>query len=78
MPTILSVNGFRFFFYSNDHLPIHIHIEKGGATAKFNLMPLEFVKSNKFSAKDLKEIRLIIEDNTNFLMEKWNEYFNNN
>lgn len=29
MPTILTTNGFRFFFYSNEHLPIHIHVEKG-------------------------------------------------
>ena len=28
MPTVLYINGFRFFFYMNEHEPIHIHVEK--------------------------------------------------
>ncbi|WP_317127821.1 DUF4160 domain-containing protein [Algoriphagus formosus] len=28
MPTIMNQKGYRFFFYSNDHLPKHIHVEK--------------------------------------------------
>ena len=28
MPTVLRTNGYRFFFYINDHGPPHIHIEK--------------------------------------------------
>ena len=31
MPTLFTVFGFRFMFYSNDHEPIHIHVLKGGA-----------------------------------------------
>lgn len=77
MPNLKIVNGFRFFFYSNEHLPIHVHIEKAESTAKFNLFPLELVKNNKFSAKDLKDIRIIIEQNIEFFKNKWNEYFNN-
>ncbi len=77
MPTLKITNGFRFFFYSNEHLPMHIHIEKGDGTAKFILLPLELVKSNRFSAKELKEIRLIIEENIEFFNNKWDEYFNN-
>ena len=77
MPTLKIINGFRFFFYSNEHLPMHIHIEKGDGTAKFILLPLELVKSNRFSAKEIKEIRLIIEENVEFFNNKWDEYFNN-
>ncbi len=47
MPTIFKQNGFRFFFYSNDHLPKHVHTEKSGMTAKFNLNPIELVVSKK-------------------------------
>ena len=54
MPTILYKNGFRFFFYVNDHYPMHIHIEKDNKTAKFNLDVIELVRSNKFNAKELK------------------------
>jgi Domain of unknown function (DUF4160) len=31
MPTILFMNGWRLFFYSNEgDEPVHIHAEKGG------------------------------------------------
>ena len=28
MPTVLRTNGYRFFFYINDHGPPHIHVDK--------------------------------------------------
>ncbi len=34
MPTVLRKDGYRFFFYSNEHLPIHIHIEKDNKNGK--------------------------------------------
>ncbi|WP_363323604.1 DUF4160 domain-containing protein [uncultured Duncaniella sp.] len=27
MPTVLYIFGIRFFFYPNDHEPIHVHIQ---------------------------------------------------
>jgi hypothetical protein len=60
MPTIIYVNGFRFFFYSNEHLPRHIHIEKGEKTAKFNIDFVELVQSYKFNSSELKEIRTLV------------------
>jgi hypothetical protein len=50
MPTVVYINGMRFFFYSNEHLPKHIHVEKGESTAKFNIDFIELVKSYKFNA----------------------------
>lgn len=77
MPTILRTSGFRFFFYVNDHLPMHIHVEKDNKTAKFNLEPIELVRSRKFTSSEMKEIRNLVEANKEFYKEKWNEYFNN-
>lgn len=78
MPTVYREKGYRFFFYSNEHLPIHIHIEKENKTAKYDLIPIvELVKSNGFNSSELREIRAIIENNTELLILKWNEYFNN-
>ena len=35
MPTVLFINGIRFFFYSNENdEPIHIHVKKGDAEGK--------------------------------------------
>jgi len=42
MPTLWVEDGFRFFFYSNEgspREPVHVHVEKGGAEAKFWLLP---------------------------------------
>ena len=76
MPTILNINGYRFFFYSNEHLPIHIHIEKDNSIAKFNLEPIELVFSRKFNAAEIKEIRIFVEANQSLFKTKWHEYFN--
>ena len=77
MPTVLLLNGYRFFFYVNDHLPTHIHIEKESKTAKFNLNPVELVKSKKFNSAELRQIRNLVEENCELLKAKWDEHFNN-
>lgn len=77
MPTVLRIKGYRFFFYTNEHLPIHIHIEKDNRTAKFNLEPLELVYTRRFKASEISEIGKLVTENKEFLIDKWNEYFNN-
>jgi len=76
MPTILRIKGYRFFFYSNDHSPAHIHIEKDDKTAKFRLDTLDLARSKGFNAKEISEIRKYVEDNIDLFKSKWNEYFN--
>ncbi len=76
MPTVLIINGYRFFFYSNDHSPVHIHVEKGGGTAKFDLEPVELIHSKRFKSNEINEIRKIIIENNYLLKSKWNEFFN--
>lgn len=40
MPTLFIVNGFRFFFYSNEsNKPAHLHVTKGNAAGKVWLEP---------------------------------------
>ena len=34
MPTVLLVEGFRFFFYSREEERMHIHVEYQGRVAK--------------------------------------------
>jgi hypothetical protein len=41
MPTIHLEKGFRFFFYSNEHLPKHIHVEGKGGELKIDLESLK-------------------------------------
>ncbi|UFH47410.1 DUF4160 domain-containing protein [Flavobacterium galactosidilyticum] len=77
MPTDLVIDGFRFFFYSNEHLPKHIHIEKAEKTAKFNLENVELVKSSGFNSTQLKTMRNLVEVNQQLLIQKWDEFFSN-
>jgi uncharacterized protein DUF4160 len=77
MPTILIVNGYRFYFYSNENdEPVHIHVEKGEGNAKYWLEPeLKEEYSYGFKAKQRKEIKQIISENIEKLITDWYEYF---
>ncbi len=37
MPTVHREQGFRVVIYPNDHLPSHVHVQKGGGEARINL-----------------------------------------
>lgn len=40
MPEVLRIFGMRFFFFANEHLPIHIHVENANGRAKFQVYPI--------------------------------------
>jgi hypothetical protein len=49
MPTVLQIEGFRFFFYSRENWePPHIHVESGDKLAKFWLNPVQLATSRRF------------------------------
>lgn len=76
MPTVLILRGFRFFFVSLDRgEPIHIHVEKDDAYAKYWLQPVRLAKSKGFSAKEMSTIRGIIEKHQKIFIRRWNEFF---
>lgn len=79
MPVIFRLNGYRFFFYSNEGNPLepaHIHVSKAGDEAKIWLEPIaSLARNDGFNARDLREILTISTDNRAFFVEKWNEYF---
>lgn len=43
MPKIFEYLGFVFFFYSNDHDPVHCHVKKGEKEA---IVTIEFAGEN--------------------------------
>ncbi len=75
MPTVLRKEGFRFFFYSDEHTPSHIHVEKGEAYARIELDSLRVTDTYSISSKDLKKILLIVREYREYLQEAWNEHF---
>ena len=74
MPTLLNLNGFKFFFYANEHDPMHIHISKGDEFAKIELETLK-VTRNTLKPKDLKQALDLTETHQHTFMEAWHDYF---
>ena len=76
MPTVLLIRGYRFFFYSNEHLPKHVHIKKGGSKAKLVLEPEVIIdKNHGFKLQEIREIVEIALEHYDYIIEKWNETF---
>jgi hypothetical protein len=77
MPTLLLLNGLRFFFYSNENdEPIHIHIIKGDAKGKVWLEPsirVEYFIG--FTNSEQKSILEAIHTHLENFKNKWNEHF---
>jgi hypothetical protein len=77
MPKIFEKDGFRFFFYSNDHEPVHVHVAYGGGEAVFILSSdIELRESVGFKVRDLRRAQELAEENRPLILSKWNEFFN--
>ena len=76
MPTIKSIAGpYRLFFYSFDcNEPRHVHAQREDQICKFWLDPLVLAKNDGFSARDLGQIRSLIQQNLTRIIEAWNEH----
>jgi len=75
MPTIFRIDGYRFFFFSDEHTPQHIHIEKADAYARIEIDSLKVTDSYKLNSKELKKLLKLVQDNKSKLQGAWNEYF---
>ena len=77
MPEILRMFGMRFFFYSREHEPIHVHVKSADGKAKFDILPegIVLVKNEGIKTKDIKAAEMVLEENRELAIEKWNEYF---
>lgn len=76
MPTLFIIFGIRFYFFANDHMPIHVHLQNADGEAKFQVSPKIVLIENKgLKNKDLKLAESIIEENKEIIIQKWNEFF---
>jgi hypothetical protein len=74
MPTLLIIDGFKFFFYANEHEPKHIHIMKGGDFAKIELASLQ-IAHNYMKPKDLNKALTLVTIHRDEFERRWDEYF---
>lgn len=75
MPTIFTVFGLHFMFYSDDHEPVHVHIKKDGNEAKFRVQPVEMVFNHGFKRHELSLIKSLVEENADVIAERWRDFF---
>lgn len=76
MPSILRVDGYRFYFYSHEpNEPPHVHVDKAEATAKVWLEEVAMAKSRGFRSKERNVILALVEEHREMMLEAWHEYF---
>ena len=71
MPRLIEYFGLIFYFYSNEHLPVHVHVSHAGYETIFELFfedgKLADIQVRKadgvemLSSKDQKEARKVVE-----------------
>lgn len=79
MPVILRYKGYRIFFFSNEgnpREPLHVHVRKSGASAKFWMSPqVGVAESYGLSSQELSELADVINDNRQLIERAWYEFF---
>lgn len=78
MPTLFIVDGYRFFFFSNEGSePVHVHVAKAEKYAKFWLQPVSVAYNYRFNSAELNRLMRLVETRKNGIEERWNDYFGN-
>ena len=75
MPTLFNIDGFRFFFYSNDHAPMHV--QRGGGEASFEVRDgiVELRESVGLKVSELRRAEEIALEHRAEIERKWHEHF---
>lgn len=77
MPTIFTKDGYRFFFYSNDHEPIHVHVRRGGGEAVLDVSSEIAVRESiGMKPQELRRAIELAEEHRHLIIESWNEHLN--
>lgn len=75
-PKVHVEDGFQFWFWSNEQgEPPHIHVFKGGASAKWWLDPLVEDRSSGFNPSQRARIRSILREQQSAILERWHGTF---
>ena len=57
-----------------------MHVKNADGKAKFDILPdgVVLVKNEGMKPKDIKAAEMVLEENKELAIEKWNEYFGGN
>ena len=75
MPKIFEQDGYRFFFYSNEHRPIHVHVRYGSGEAVFDVEDgVELRESLGLKMQELARAQELAETHRQLIIDKWHEH----
>ncbi|HUI08344.1 MAG TPA: DUF4160 domain-containing protein [Verrucomicrobiae bacterium] len=75
MPSIFEKDGYRFFFYSNEHRPIHVHVRRGGGEAVFNVEEVvELRESHGLKVDELARAEELALEHRELIIRAWHEH----
>lgn len=76
MPTLLITFGMRFFFYLDEHQPIHVHVDCNGKKAKIALEPsVGLVYNHGMKEQELKKAIDTCAIYRDDFIEEWHKRF---
>lgn len=83
MPTLFEYMGIRISFFSNEHMPIHIHAFKNGneVVVKFFVKDETIYKTTyqnkrgEFSAKEMKDLKDFVGRYKYNIIILWKQFF---
>ena len=85
MPKIFEYFGLIFYFYSNEHEPIYVHVKHGDKESIFELIMMngELVSINirkksgveSLSSKDQRTVEAFIRKYNKNIISKWVKFF---
>jgi hypothetical protein len=76
VPTVLRIDGHRFFFYSQEsNEPPHIHVQTAERAAKFWLEPVSLGRATGYNQRELGQLTRLVQLHRLFFLEAWNGHF---
>ena len=76
MPTLFTIFGLRFYFYSEEHLPIHVHVRNSDGRAKIQVDPeVVLIENRGIRPNDLKKALSLTQLYKEQITEFWYEFF---
>lgn len=74
MPEVFRVEGYVFFFYSNENdEPMHVHVRRAGGFAKFWMEPISLDSSQGLKTQELTRAEHLIVEYQELIRRKWHE-----
>lgn len=75
MPKIFEKDGFQFFFYSNEHRPIHVHVRYADGEAVFDVEnEVQLRESQGMKVRELARAEQLAKDHRALILQKWHEH----